>query len=158
MSTFWDSASSMFGDMFSGSGNTAQPADFSGRSFRGNTSMDGTNLASLTGATGMPSGGGGMFSGDSIFGYKGADGIQHNGWGGAALGLGQGLLSGYQGMKQFGLAEDQFKESQRQYEQNYAAQKQVTNADMEDRQRARVASNPGAYQSVNDYMTKNGIK
>ena len=35
---------------------------------------------------------------------------------------------------------------------------QTLNTQMEDRQRARVASNPTAYQSVGDYMNKNGLK
>lgn len=85
-------------------------------------------------------------------------GIKTNGWGGAALGLGQGLMQGFQGMQQYGMAKKAFKEGQRQYNQDYAAQKQLTNANLEDRQRARVASNSGAYQSVSEYMEKNGIK
>lgn len=61
-------------------------------------------------------------------------------------------------MKQYGLAEDAFKENQRQFNINYAAQKSLTNSQLEDRQRARVASNPTGYQSVGDYMNQNGIK
>lgn len=95
---------------------------------------------------------------DGLTGWKGTDGVEHTGWGSLALGGAQGLMGLYQGMKQYGMAEDQFEESQRQYNQDYAAQKQITNADMEDRQRARVASNSGAYQSVSDYMAKNGIR
>lgn len=96
--------------------------------------------------------------GQSAFGFTDKNGVKTNGWAGAALGLGQGLLQGYQGMQQYGLAKKAFKEGQRQYNQDYAAQKQLTNANLEDRQRARVASNSGAYQSVSEYMEKNGIK
>lgn len=96
--------------------------------------------------------------GQSAFGFTDKNGMKTNGWAGAALGLGQGLLQGYQGMQQYGLAKKAFKEGQRQYNQDYAAQKQLTNANLEDRQRARVASNSGAYQSVSEYMEKNGIK
>lgn len=74
-----------------------------------------------------------------------------------AIAAGSALLQGFLGMQQYGLAKDQFKESKRQYEQNYNAQKTTTNAALEDRQRARVASNSGAYESVSDYMNKNRI-
>lgn len=80
------------------------------------------------------------------------------GWGGLALGAAQGLGNAWMGMKQYGLAQDAFKENKRQFNINYAAQKQLTNSQLEDRQRARVASNAGAYQSVGDYMNQNGIK
>ena len=109
--------------------------------------------------------GSGSFGGTStpsfmqgLTGYTDQNGLKTNGWGGAALGLGQGLMQGYQGMQQYGMAKKAFKEGQRQYNQNYAAQKQLTNSNLEDRQRARVASNSGAYQSVSEYMEKHGIK
>lgn len=41
---------------------------------------------------------------------------------------------------------------------NYEAQKKTTTASLEDRQRARMTSNAGAYQSVDDYMSQNGMK
>lgn len=66
--------------------------------------------------------------------------------------------NGYMAMKHFGLAEKQFNFQKQAYNQNYAAQRQATNARLEDRQRARVASNPSAYESVSDYMNKYGIK
>lgn len=80
------------------------------------------------------------------------------GWGGTALGAAQSLFSGYMGMKQYGMAKKELAESKRQFELNYGAQKNLTNSQLEDRQRARVASNSGAYQSVGDYMNQNGIK
>ena len=89
--------------------------------------------------------------------YKNTDGPSVNGWGGMALGALQGLGNAYMGMKQYGLARDQLQFSKDAFNKNYAAQAKMTNASLMDRQRARVASNPGAYQSVGDYMAQNWI-
>lgn len=94
----------------------------------------------------------------SMLGYTNDKGVQQQGWGGLALGAASALGNGWMGMKQYGLAKDAFKESKRQYNQNYAAQRQTLNTQLEDRQRARVASNPGAYQSVGEYMDQNRIR
>ena len=94
---------------------------------------------------------------DKLTGYKLADGTSVNGFGGMTLGALSGLGNLFMGMQNYGLAKDQLKFQKDAYNKNYAAQKQTTNASLEDRQRARVASNPTAYQSVSDYMTKNGI-
>lgn len=102
-----------------------------------------------------PEGGSG---GWGFLGSTDANGIRTDGWGAPAIGAASGLLNTFMGMKQYGLAKDQLAESKRQYEANYAAQRTTTNAQLEDRQRARLAANPGAYQSVGDYMNKNGIK
>lgn len=80
------------------------------------------------------------------------------GWGGMALGGASAIMSGIMGMKQYGLAKDALAENKRQFALNYDAQKATTNTQLQDRQRARVASNAGAYQSVGDYMNQNGIK
>lgn len=91
--------------------------------------------------------------------FKGAVGTKDQpGWGGLALqGLG-GAASLYMGMKQYGLAKETLAENKRQFGLEYDAQKTTTNSRLEDRQRARVASNSGAYQSVGDYMNQNRIK
>lgn len=81
-----------------------------------------------------------------------------NGWGGLALNAAGGLTSAFLGMKQYGLAKQTLAENKRQFQLNYDAQKQTTNTRLEDRQRARAASNANAYQSVGDYMAVNGIK
>lgn len=94
----------------------------------------------------------------SLLGYKNADGTGVNGWGSPALGALSGIANIYMGMKNYGLARDQLTANQGNFEKNYAAQKQATNASLEDRQAARVASNPTAYQSVSEYMSKYGIK
>ena len=76
---------------------------------------------------------------------------------GTGIGILQGLGSAYMGMKQYGLAKEQLQFSKDAFNKNYAAQAKMTNTSLMDRQRARVASNPGAYQSVGDYMAQNGI-
>lgn len=132
------------------------------------------NIASLFQA-GQPSGGqggGGIldsiskgWGGDGFFGKNsvlgGMDtqtGIKSQGWAPLALGIGQAIYGGIQGQRTQKLAENQFKEGKRQFALNYGAQRDTINTNMEDRQRARVASNPGAYQSVSEYMDKNRIK
>ena len=77
---------------------------------------------------------------------------------GPMLGAAGGLANVFMGMKQYGLQKETLKASKDQFAKSYAAQKNLTNASLEGRQRARVASNPGAYESVSDYMAKYGIK
>ena len=80
-----------------------------------------------------------------------------NGWGGTALGAASGLMQGFMGMKNYGLAKDQLNFQKEAFEKNLANQTKLTNNSLEDRQRARVASNAGAYQSVDDYMRQNRV-
>ncbi|GEK52348.1 hypothetical protein [Vreelandella venusta] len=94
----------------------------------------------------------------SLTGYTDSSGIKSNGWGGMALGAASGLGSAYLGMKQYGMAKKQLSESKRQFDLNYGAQRQMVNTDLEDRQRARVASNPTAYESVGSYMDRNKVR
>lgn len=100
---------------------------------------------------GAPANGGGGF----WDGMLGKDGQQ--GWGSLALGGASLLANGFMGMKQYGLAKDQLKQAKKEFNLNYNAQRQTVNTQLEDRQRARVASNPGAYQSVGDYMKQHAI-
>jgi hypothetical protein len=90
--------------------------------------------------------------------YDPKTGIKTDGWGGLALGAAQGLGGLYMGMQQYNLAKETLANNKAQFERNFAAQKATTNASLEDRQRARVASNPTAYQSVSDYMAQNGVR
>lgn len=99
----------------------------------------------------MMGGGGGWM--DSFLGSKGQPGIGQLGL--SALG---GLASTWMGMKQYGLAKQSLAESKRQFDMDYQAQKGLTNSRLEDRQLARVASNPDAYESAASYMQKYGIK
>ena len=87
-----------------------------------------------------------------------ANGIKSQGVLMPALGVASGAFNAWMGMKQYGLAKAQLAEGKQQFALNYDAQRTTTNAQLEDRQRARVASNGGAYQSVGDYMNTNGIK
>ena len=98
---------------------------------------------------------GGLF--DGFLDSTDKNGIKTQGWGGMALQGMQGLGNSYMGMKQFGLAEDALKEQKRQFNINFDAQRKTTNSQLSDRQRARVASNPGAYASEADYMKQWGI-
>lgn len=92
-----------------------------------------------------------------LVGYTDPSGMEVGGIGPLALGAFSGLANTFMGMKQYGLAKDMFKRNKEEFERNYAAQRTLTNAELEDRQRARVASNPGGYVSVGEYMKKNGV-
>ena len=72
------------------------------------------------------------------------------------LGLGgvNSLLQGYLGFQNLGLAKKQYQSQLDQFNKQWDANKKLTNASLADRQAARVASNPNAYQSVDDYMKK----
>lgn len=96
---------------------------------------------------------------DSVLGkVDPATGIKQEGWGGLALGGAQALGNAWMGMQQYGLAKKQLAQQKKEFETNFAAQRGLVNSQLEDRQRARVASNPGAYQSVSDYMKQNGVR
>ena len=111
----------------------------------------------LPGVT-APGGGSNWFRDSGFLSQKNTDGTMSQGWGGLALGGAQALGSLYMGMQQYNLAKDTLANNKAQFERNFAAQKATTNASLEDRQRARVASNAGAYQSVGDYMNQNGVR
>lgn len=116
--------------------------------------------AAVSGAAGA--GGGGLFnnlfSRQSMFGGTNADtGITTGGWAPVALGAGQAIFGAMQGNKAMGLAEKQFKESKRQFDLNFNAQRQSINTQLEDRQRARNASNATAYESTDEYLRKNRV-
>lgn len=97
----------------------------------------------------------------NMLGYKAADGTQHMGWGGMALGAGQALFGAWDGMRNYNLQKDQLAFSKGAFAKNWDAQRKTTNSQLEDRQIARLASRQGAstnpYQSVGDYMKQNGI-
>jgi hypothetical protein len=81
------------------------------------------------------------------------DGTKLNGWGMPALNAVTGVGNLWMGMKNYGLAKDSLKEGRRQFDMNWGLNRNMVNNQLEDRQRARVASNPGAYQPVDDYMS-----
>ena len=94
---------------------------------------------------------------DSILG--GFGGGEMSGLQMGQLGLGgvNSLLQGYLGFQNLGLAKKQYQSQLDQFNKQWDANKKLTNASLADRQAARVASNPNAYQSVDDYMKKYGI-
>lgn len=88
----------------------------------------------------------------TLFGGDGKAGIA-----GPLAGLASGLLQGFMGMQNYGLAKDQLAFQKEAFGTNMANQKKMVNSQLEDRQRARIASNAGAYESVDDYMKRNGL-
>ena len=105
---------------------------------------------------------GNWFKDSGFVGGKNKDGTSFDGWGGTALGLAQGLMSGYMGMKQYGLNKDIFENNKQQFERNFGAQAKLTNASLQDRQARRVREanangNPSSATSVADYMAKYGV-
>jgi len=123
-------------------------------------SADIANAANTVSTVGSPSSIGGInewLQSTGIFGSTGADGMKTQGWGSPALSLLSGLGNAYFGAQQLGLAKDSLASQKEQFAQNFAAQRKTTNAALSDRQNARVASNPGAYASVDAYMKQYGV-
>lgn len=114
-----------------------------------------TNSANTFNNTSLTSSGGSGSFLDSILGGMGdMSGLQMG-----QLGLGgvNSLLQGYLGFQNLSLAKKQYQSQLDQFNKQWDANKKLTNASLADRQAARVASNPNAYQSVDDYMKKYGI-
>ena len=120
-----------------------------------NMSTGFTNSANTFNNTSLTSSGGSGGWLDSILGGNGdMSGLQMG-----QLGLGgvNSLLQGYLGFQNLSLAKKQYQSQLDQFNKQWDANKKLTNASLADRQAARVASNPNAYQSVDDYMKKYGI-
>ena len=81
-----------------------------------------------------------------------------NGWGGLALNTIGGLGQAFMGMKTYGLAKDQFRFQKNAWNKEFAAQKGLINSQLEDRQKRRVAEQPGQHEDVASYMNKYGVK
>ena len=83
------------------------------------------------------------------------------GWGMPAIqGVGA-LANAYLGYQQLQLGKSQLEQNKKIFNLNFGAQSQTLNTQMEDRQRARVASagsGSGSLDSVDSYMSKNAIK
>lgn len=84
-------------------------------------------------------------------------GAQTAGFVPTAMNVGGGLLQGYLGMKQYGLAKRAQRDQRRQFNLNYDAQRQTLNTQLRDRQNARVARDPSA-QDTDSYMKENQIR
>lgn len=88
---------------------------------------------------------------DSFLGSPG-----QQGWGGLALGAASGLLNGYLGFQQLGVAKKSLAQGQKQFDLNFGAQQKMTNSRLADRQATRIASGLNV-APVADYMKRYGI-
>lgn len=85
------------------------------------------------------------------------DGITTQGWAAPVMGGIKGIADSYMAMEMYGLYKDSLENSKQQFAQNFGAQAKAVNSRLADRQAARVANNPNAHASVNDYMAKWGV-
>lgn len=76
----------------------------------------------------------------------------------AGAGLITGGLGAWNGMQQNKMMRQNMNQQAGQFQEQMNLSKQNINRNIEDRQRARVASNPTAYESVDSYMKKYGVK
>ncbi|QFR59699.1 structural protein [Acinetobacter phage VB_ApiP_XC38] len=76
----------------------------------------------------------------------------------AGVGLLTGGMSAWNGFQQNRLLKSNMNMQANQFREQMDLSKSNYNSKLEDRQRARVASNPTAYESVDSYMKKYGAK
>lgn len=76
----------------------------------------------------------------------------------AGVGLLTGGMSAWNGFQQNKLLKSNMNMQANQFREQMDLSKSNYNSKLEDRQRARVASNPTAYESVDSYMKKYGAK
>ena len=76
----------------------------------------------------------------------------------AGVGAVTGGIGAWQGMQQNKLIQKSMQQQAGQFHEQMDLSKQNINRNLVDRQRARVASNPVAYESVDSYMKKYGVK
>lgn len=76
---------------------------------------------------------------------------------GGGFGNVMGGFNALAGLKQLGLAEDTFKFNKEAFSTNLSNQAKTINSQLEDRQRARIASSPDSYESLSSYMDKNRV-
>lgn len=94
---------------------------------------------------------------DHFLPWKNADGSAGMGWGMPLLNMGSSLLNGYLGFKQLGLAEDSLNFQKNAFSKQFENQRTLTNNELLDRQNARYASNPTAYQDPTTYMKEHSV-
>ncbi|QFR59801.1 hypothetical protein VOWphi5012_017 [Vibrio phage phi50-12] len=66
-------------------------------------------------------------------------------------------LNAYTGLQGLNLAKEQLAFSKDAFNKNYANQVKLTNAQLRDRQEARYAANPNAYENPDKYMEENKV-
>lgn len=76
----------------------------------------------------------------------------------AGVGLVTGGIGAWNGFQQNRMMRDNMSMQANQFREQMDLSKSNYNSKLEDRQRARVASNPTAYESVDSYMKKYGAK
>jgi len=74
------------------------------------------------------------------------------------LGAVNTLTNAWLGMRSLDMAKKNLAENKRQFNLNFESNKRLTNARLRDRQKARLATGGGNYQSVGDYMNQNGVQ
>jgi hypothetical protein len=99
----------------------------------------------------------GFFGKESMLGGMDDNGNATSGWLDSGLGVAKSVADSWFAMQQLGLAKDQFAFSKDAFNKQYENQRTLTNASLEDRQRARLGANPTGYDSVANYMNKNGV-
>jgi hypothetical protein len=92
-----------------------------------------------------------LWSADTWLGKPGQQGL-----GSLALGAANGLMGGFIGMQQLGIAKDTLAQNKKQFDLNFGAQQKMTNSRLADRQATRIASGFNV-APVDDYMKKYGI-
>lgn len=122
----------------------------------GGLSFGNSGFSPQAGLIGNQSLGGGQFGFNSFGGLSDStmSGLQMGQLGIGAL---TGLANGYMGLQNASLARKQASQAQANWDKQWNANVQTTNASLADRQKARVASNPNAYESVDSYLKKYGI-
>ncbi len=103
---------------------------------------------SVAGSTGNPEQGWGSFlfgDNNQVGAIQGVAGL---------LGTGLNMYTGWKGLQ---MAEDQFNFQKDAFNKNYANQTKLINSQLRDRQQARYAANPHAYQKPDDYMKENKV-
>ncbi len=99
---------------------------------------------------------GGVNNGGSFL--QGFFGTRNNpGFGSQVIGTAGGIANTFLALKQFGLLKDSLKQNKRQFNRQFEAQKQLTNAQIEDRARARFNVNPNNPRPE-DVLAERGIR
>lgn len=112
--------------------------------------FDGASMAGnvpIAAAPGFMDSIGSMFKDSGFLGSTDTKtGLKTDGWGGTAIGLANGLMSGYMGMKQYGLSKDILENNKSQFAQNFGMQEKLVKKQWDDREsrRAREAKANGS--------------
>lgn len=93
-----------------------------------------------------------------VTGGKNPDGSSFNGWGGLALGLGQGISNFYMGSQALDLQRQQLAQGQKEFNLNFGAQAGMANSRLEAQNNRRIAEGMVPTMSTADYMAKYGVK